>query len=61
MPPWICIASRVTHSAARHTYAFNMEASSVPSPWAIRRATWYDDCRVAAMMTAIRPSLACVS
>jgi (2S)-methylsuccinyl-CoA dehydrogenase len=28
-----------------------MDASSVPSPWAIRRATWYEDCRVAEWVT----------
>src|SRR5664279_790455 len=38
MPPWICSASRVTHSAARHTYALIIDASSVPSPFDIRRA-----------------------
>src|SRR5436309_2694996 len=30
MPPWSCIASRVTHSAARQTYAFTIDACSAP-------------------------------
>jgi hypothetical protein len=37
------MASRVTHSAARHTYAFTIDASSVPSPAAILRATSYEN------------------
>src|SRR5262249_9402040 len=41
MPPCSCIASRVTHSAARHTYAFTIDACSAPSPLAIRRPTSY--------------------
>ena len=55
------MASRVTHSAALHTYAFTIDASSVPSPLAIMRATAYENWRADWMTTAMRPSLAWVS
>src|SRR5262249_31028804 len=61
MPPRRCIASRVTHSAARHTYAFTIDAWRAPPPLAIRRATSLANCRPAWMSTAMRASFAWLS